>query len=69
MSKAKDIYTASKPLVSGIKGMLPEDGMLGKVKSGLSTVGYGRAGAGLAGAGGAGAGRAGAGKSLSQRLM
>lgn len=66
LSKAKDIYTASKPIVSGIKGMLPEDGMLGKVKSGLSTVGYGRAGAGLAGAGGAGAGGR---RTLSQRLM
>jgi hypothetical protein len=65
LSKAKDIYSASKPIVSGIKGILPEAGMFGKVKSGLSAVGYGAAGAGQAGAGMAGAGR----KSLSARLM
>lgn len=67
LSKAKDIYTATKPIVSGIKGMLPDDGFLGKVKSAAGAVGYGRAGAGMAGAGPAGAGRSG--KSLSQRLM
>jgi hypothetical protein len=67
LSKAKDIYSSTKPIVSGIKGMLPEAGMLGKVKSGLSAVGYGQAGAGLAGAGYAGAGKKS--KSLSARLM
>lgn len=65
LSKAKDIYSSTKPIVSGIKNMLPESGMFGKVKSGLSSVGYGQAGAGAAGAGMAGAGR----KSLSARLM
>jgi hypothetical protein len=66
LSKAKDIYSATKPAVSAIKGMLPE----GKVKSLLGNVGYGAAGAGMAGAGMAGAGMAGAGKkSLSARLM
>jgi hypothetical protein len=59
MSKARDIYTATKPVVSAVKGILPDDGMLGKVKSGLNVVGYGRAGAG----------RAGAGRSLENRLM
>lgn len=67
LSKAVDIYTKTKPLVSGIKGVLPE----GKVKDILGKVGYGHvAGAGAAGAGVAGAGAAGAGKkSLSARLM
>ena len=55
LSKGMDIYNKSKPIVSGIKGFLPEDGLLGKVKSGLSSVGYGQAGAGK--------------KSLSSRLM
>ena len=61
LSKAVDIYTKTKPLVSGIKGALPE----GKVKDILGKVGYGAAGAGVAGAGIAGAGK----KSLSARLM
>lgn len=57
LSKAVDIYTKTKPLVSGVKGLLPE----GKVKDILGKVGYGAP----AGAGAAGAGR----KSLSARLM
>jgi hypothetical protein len=61
LSKAKDIYTATKPAVSAIKGMLPE----GKIKGMLGSVGYGMAGAGFAGAGAAGAGK----KSLAARLM
>jgi len=61
LSKAKDIYSASKPAISAIKGMLPE----GKIKGALGAVGYGAAGAGMAGAGLAGAGK----KSLSARLM
>ena len=66
LSKAKDIYAATKPAVSAIKGMLPE----GKIKGILGSVGYGAAGAGMAGAGYAGAGMAGAGKkSLAARLM
>ena len=61
LTKAKDIYTATKPAVSAIKGMMPE----GKVKDILGAVGYG-----AAGAGGAGGGRAGgAKKSLAARLM
>lgn len=55
LSKGIDIYNKSKPLVSGIKSVLPDSGILGKVKSGLDTVGYGQAGAGR--------------KSLSARLM
>jgi hypothetical protein len=65
LSKAKDIYSASKPAISAIKGMLPE----GKIKGALGAVGYGHAGAGMAGAA-MGMGHAGAGKkSLSARLM
>lgn len=57
LTKAVDIYTKTKPIVSGIKGMLPE----GRVKGALGAVGYGMAGAGMP----AGAGK----KSLSARLM
>lgn len=65
LSKAKDIYTASKPAISQVKGMLPE----GKLKGALGAIGYGHAGAGMAGAA-HGMGHAGAGKkSLSARLM
>lgn len=60
LSKGMDIYNKVKPIASGIKGILPESGLLGKVKTGLDTVGFGRAGAGMAGAGK---------KSLSARLM
>jgi hypothetical protein len=63
LSKAVDIYTKTKPLVSGLKGALPE----GKVKDILGKVGYGMpSGAGMmAGGVASGAGK----KSLSQRLM
>ena len=56
LSKAKDIYTATKPAISAMKGALPE----GKMKDVLGKVGYGHAGAGAAGAGK---------KSLSSRVM
>jgi hypothetical protein len=58
LSKAKDIYHATKPAVSAIKGHLPE----GSVKSALSAVGYGRSG-------GAASGGARGKKSLEERLM
>jgi hypothetical protein len=62
LSKAVDIYAKTKPVISGIKGTLPE----GKMKDILGKVGYGMAGAGMAGAAmPAGAGK----KSLSARLM
>lgn len=60
LSKGVEIYKKSKPLVSAVKGLLPEDGALGKVKGALGAVGYGSAGAGMAGAGK---------KSLSARLQ
>ena len=57
LSKAKDIYHATKPAVSAVKGMLPE----GKVKDVLGMAGYGMsAGAASAGAMSAGAASAGA---------
>jgi hypothetical protein len=70
LSKAVDIYTKTKPIISGIKGVLPE----GKIKDIMGKVGYGApAGAGMAGAGVAGAGvlqmSHGGRKSLSARLM
>lgn len=58
LSKARDIYQQTKPLVSAVKGLLPSDGMMGSVKSGLESVGYGT-----------GAGTGGRKKSLASRLM
>jgi len=59
LSKARDIYNSTKPIVSAVKGILPDSGFLGSVKSGLNTVGYGGA------SGGASGGK----KSLASRLM
>jgi hypothetical protein len=66
LSKAKDIYSSTKPIVSAVKGFLPESGFLGKVKSGLDTVGYGTGGQMGCGTG---AGTGGRKKSLASRLM
>lgn len=63
LSKARDIYTATKPAISGLKGLLPDTGALGKVKSAASAVGYGRSGGAM------GCGMPAGGKSLSARLM
>lgn len=57
LSKARDIYQQTKPLVSAVSGMLPESGVLGKIKSGAQALGYGT-GAGTGGK-----------KSLASRLM
>jgi hypothetical protein len=66
LSKAKDVYAATKPAVSAFRGALPE----GSVRSALGAVGYGRAGGGgPAGAGAGAMGAAGGRKSLSARLM
>jgi hypothetical protein len=48
LSKAKDVYNQTKPVVSAVKGMLPESGMMGNVRSALGSVGYGT-GAGTGG--------------------
>ena len=61
-SKAKDLYTASKPLISGAVSMLPESGKLGSVKGALKAVGYGNASGG-------GGGMSGGRRGLSARLM
>ena len=44
LSKAKDIYERTKPIVSAVKGALPDSGMAGKVKGALGAVGYGMSG-------------------------
>lgn len=61
LSKAKDIYHATKPMVSALKEHLPAEGRMGQVKSALGAVGYGAVGAGAVGAGRR--------KTLSERLM
>jgi hypothetical protein len=48
LSKAKDIYERTKPIVSAVRGALPESGMAGKVKGALGAVGYGMAGGDMA---------------------
>jgi hypothetical protein len=73
LSKAKDVYHATKPAISAIKGMLPEEGRMGKVRGALSAIGYGTGGemgCGTGGGTGAGTGgRRGMKKSLEARLM
>lgn len=61
LSKARDIYQMTKPLGSAITSLLPESGLLGKVKSGAQAVGYGTGGMAGCGTGGK--------KSLASRLM
>ena len=71
LSKAKDVYNATKPAVSAVKGMLPDSGMMGKVKGALGAVGYGTGagtGAGMDGMG-TGAGTGGRRRGLSARLI
>jgi len=63
LSKAKDIYEQTKPVVSAVKNALPGDGMMGQVKGAMGAVGYGTG----AGTGGMGAGKKRLG--LSARLM
>jgi hypothetical protein len=63
LSKAKSFYEKTKPIVSAVKGALPEDGFAGKVKGALGAVGYGTSGG--APSGGARRGK----MSLAERLM
>jgi hypothetical protein len=58
LSKVKGFYEKTKPIVSAVRGALPEDGAMGRVKGALGAVGYGVSG---------GAGRAPRG--LASRLM
>ena len=66
-NRALSAYHATKPYVSMAKSLLPEAGLLGTLKSGLSAVGYGASGS----SGGGGTGVAGGRrkKDLSERLM
>jgi hypothetical protein len=64
LSKAKDIYSATKPAVSMAKGLLPS----GMARDALGAVGYGSTGAGSTGAGSTGAGSTGAGR-MTRRMM
>lgn len=66
LSRVKDAYHHTKPVVSAIKAALPESGTAGKIKEALGSVGYGMAGGAAAGAGLTG-GRAA--KKLSARLL
>jgi hypothetical protein len=69
LSKAKDIYHATKPAVSAIKGMLPESGTMGKIRGALGAVGYGTGGEMGMGTGAGTGGRRHAKKGLEARLM
>jgi len=72
LSKAKEIYHATKPAISAVKGMLGDEGTMGKVKGALGAVGYGQSGGmGMDGCGPSGGARTGgrARKSLAARLM
>jgi hypothetical protein len=66
LSKAKDVYQQTKPMISAVKGMLPDDGALGSIKGLAGAVGYGTGAGTGAGTGGTGAGRR---RGLSARLM
>jgi len=52
-TKAMDVYKQTKPLVSAVANMLPDEGRLGTLKKGAKAIGYGT----------------GAGRSLSHRLQ
>jgi hypothetical protein len=62
LSKAKSFYEKTKPIVSAVKGALPEEGLAGKVRGALGAVGYGTSGGAPSG------GRRGK-MSLAERLM
>lgn len=64
LSKAKDIYHATKPAISAVKGCLPDTGVMGSVKGALGKVGYGMSGGDMSG--GASGGRR---RGMEARLM
>ena len=68
LGKAREIYHATKPMVSAIKEALPAEGRLGQVKGAMGAVGYGMSGGYPTGAGKSGAGK-GKKMSLAERLM
>lgn len=60
LSKGKALYTSTKPIISAVRGALPQEGMAGKIKGALGAVGYGAS---------AGAGARSGGRKLADRLM
>lgn len=69
LSKVKGFYEKTKPMVSAVRGMLPEDGFAGRVKGAMGAVGYGESGGAYSGGVGTGAGRSGGRKGLAARLL
>jgi hypothetical protein len=64
LSKVKGFYEKTKPIMSAVRGALPEDGMMGKVKGAMGAVGYG-----VSGGAESGGGRSGGRKGLAARLL
>jgi hypothetical protein len=67
LTKGINIARKVAPVASAIKPLLPDTGMLGQVKSGMSAVGLGRSGGARSGGGSGGGASGGAG--LAKRLM
>ena len=63
LTKGVNVARNLAPVASAIKPLLPDSGMLGSLKSGMTAVGLGRSGGGGSGGGGSG------GAGLSRRLM
>jgi hypothetical protein len=63
LTKGINIARKVAPVASAIKPLLPDTGMLGQVKSGMSAVGLGRSGGARSGGGASG------GAGLAKRLM
>jgi hypothetical protein len=65
LSKARDVYHATKPAVSAMKGMMPE-----QMRQVAEAVGYGNSGGSSGGvSGGRSGGRSGGKKSIADRIM
>lgn len=69
LTKGVDIARKLAPVASAVKPLLPDTGMLGQVKSGMTAVGLGAAGGARTGGGSAGGARSGGAAGLSKRLM
>jgi hypothetical protein len=68
LTKGIDIARKVAPVASAIKPLLPDSGMLGHVKSGMTSIGLGRTG-GAVGMGVTGGAKTGGRAGLSARLM
>ncbi|NBU34253.1 hypothetical protein EBZ38_14995 [bacterium] len=64
-NKAVGVYETTKPIISAVKNLLPDSGVVGKVKDVAGKVGYGLSGGSPGGIGASGGRR----KGLSARLM